>query len=447
MGNEAWAAVPHLTTALTGPLQEIEAHLLQNQAGIERWFRSQWLQTPAPFYCSVDLRNAGFKLAPVDTNLFPGGFNNLNPAFESLAVQAVQAALERICPSAGGVLVIPENHTRNTYYFENLATLIEILTLAGLRVRIGSLLPDLHEPRAIELPSGRRITLEPLIRENDKVTVAGFNPCFVLLNNDLSAGLPPILDQLDQPLVPPAALGWWKRLKSRHFAHYQQIAREFAELVSLDPWLINPVFRKCGKINFEKREGEECLANYVDEVLGEVRVKYREYGIDQEPFAIVKADAGTYGMAILTIKSADQVRSLNRKQRTKMAHLKEGQAVHDVMVQEGVYTFETWGAKNAVAEPVVYMIDRYVIGGFYRVHTDRRPDENLNSPGMHFEPLAFAETCAYPDPQQAPDANPNRFYAYGVIARLALLAAAREFREAAEAPDQPELKKASADKS
>ncbi|MCR4331314.1 MAG: glutamate--cysteine ligase, partial [Sulfuricaulis sp.] len=107
MGNDSRPAVPHLTTALTGPLQKIETHLLQNQAGIERWFRSQWLQTPAPFYCSVDLRNAGFKLAPVDTNLFPAGFNNLNPAFQSLAVQAVQAALERICPSAGGVLVIP----------------------------------------------------------------------------------------------------------------------------------------------------------------------------------------------------------------------------------------------------------------------------------------------------------------------------------------------------
>ncbi|MDP2705918.1 MAG: glutamate--cysteine ligase, partial [Burkholderiales bacterium] len=227
-----------------------------------------------------------------------------------------------------------------------------------------------------------------------------------------------------------------KRLKSRHFTHYQQIAREFAELVRLDPWLINPVFRKCGRINFEKREGEECLANYIDEVLAEVRVKYREYGIDQEPFAIVKADAGTYGMAIMTVKNASEVRALNRKQRNKMAHLKEGQSVQDVMVQEGVYTFETWGAAHAVAEPVVYMIDRYVIGGFYRVHTERRPDENLNAPGMHFEPLAFAETCTYPDPHQSPDANPNRFYAYGVIARLALLAAARESRDAAQALPQ-----------
>ena len=44
---------------------------------------------------------------------------------------------------------------------------------------------------------------------------------------------------------------------------------------------------------------------------------------------------------------------------------------------------------DAIAEPVVYMIDRYVVGGFYRVNTERGTDENLNAPGMHFEPLAF----------------------------------------------------------
>jgi glutamate--cysteine ligase len=31
-----------------------------------------------------------------------------------------------------------------------------------------------------------------------------------------------------------------------------------------------------------------------------------------------------------------------------------------------------------------------------------------------------------PEPAAAPDAEPNKFYAYGVVARLALLAAARE---------------------
>ena len=420
-------AVPHLTTALTGPLQEIESHLLENQAQIEQWFREQWLDTPAPFYTSVDLRNAGFKLAPVDTNLFPAGFNNLNPAFEPLCTQAIQSAAERICPTACKVMLVPESHTRNTFYLENLLTLQKMLVMAGFQVRIGSLIPDLIAPKKIDLPSGQSIILEPVVRKGNKVGVNGFEPCFVLLNNDLSGGQPPILESLEnQPVVPPMALGWATRQKSDHFAHYRRIAAEFGRLTNLDPWLIDPLFRKCGKINFQKREGEDCVVNNVNELIKEIQKKYDQYNIDQQPYVIVKADAGTYGMAIITAHSGEELRKLNRKQRNKMARTKEGQDVTDVLVQEGVYTFETWGDDQAVAEPVVYMIDHFVVGGFYRVHTGRDINENLNTPGMQFEPLAFEEPCTTPDPSKAPDANPNRFYAYGVIARLALLAAARE---------------------
>jgi len=98
-------------------------------------------------------------------------------------------------------------------------------------------------------------------------------------------------------------------------------------------------------------------------------------------------------------------------------------------MQEGVYTLESAG--TGVAEPVVYMINHHVVGGFYRVHSNRARHENLNAPGMYFEPLAFAESCIVPDPSKAPDAQPNRFYAYGVIARLAMVAAAREIQTVA----------------
>jgi Glutamate-cysteine ligase. len=133
------STVPNLTTAQTAPLLHFEKRLLERATDIETWFRGQWLKTPAPFYCSVDLRNAGFKLAPVDTNLFPAGFNNLNPAFEALCVQALQAAMERHCASAARVLLIPESHTRNLFYLENVATLRNLLVEAGYAVRIGSL--------------------------------------------------------------------------------------------------------------------------------------------------------------------------------------------------------------------------------------------------------------------------------------------------------------------
>ena len=46
---------------------------------------------------------------------------------------------------------------------------------------------------------------------------------------------------------------------------------------------------------------------------------------------------------------------------------------------------------------------------------------------MHFfEPLPFAKPCDDPLPHAAPGECQNRFYAYGVIARLSMLAAARE---------------------
>jgi glutamate--cysteine ligase len=96
--------IPHLTTALTGPLLALERRFLDSMPIIEHWLRTQWLEHASPFYASVDLRNSGFKLAPVDTNLFPGGFNNLNPDFLPLCVQAMQIAVEKICPEARGVL-------------------------------------------------------------------------------------------------------------------------------------------------------------------------------------------------------------------------------------------------------------------------------------------------------------------------------------------------------
>jgi glutamate--cysteine ligase len=427
MPTEALAAVPHLTTALDGPLQQLETQLLDQQLTIESWLRRQWTATRAPVYSSVDLRNAGFKLAPVDTNLFPAGFNNLNPSFLPLCIQAIQAAIESHCPTEANILLVPESHSRNLFYLESVATLVDILQQAGFRVRIGSLAPELTGPEEHTLPSGRTLVIEPPLRSGRRIGLADFDPCMVLLNNDLAGGRPEMLEDLEQPVLPPLGLGWSNRLKSRHFAHYQAVAAEFGELLGIDPWLVDPLSRNCGEIDFMKREGEECLAKNTDVLLQAIALKYAEYGIDRDPFVVIKADAGTYGMGIMTAHSTDDVRALNRKQRTRMAASKGGASVSRVILQEGVYSFETWN--GAVAEPVVYMIDRFVVGGFYRVHKARGVNENLNAPGMHFEPLAFADSCINPDRDQVPDACPNRFYAYGVIARLALLAAARELAE------------------
>jgi len=420
---------PHLTTAMIGPLHLLEKQLLAKQQEIEEWFESEWKKSPAPVYGSVDLRNAGFKLAPVDMNLFPAGFNNLNKEFLPLSVEAAKIAITNAVPHAKKILLVPESHTRNLYYWENIRGLLNILESAGFEIKIGSLLPDYSEPTELDLPSGQKILLQSLSRENTIVKVGDYIPDVVLLNNDLSDGIPEILQKLSLPVIPPAELGWSQRLKSEHFQYYAEISQEFSQLIDIDPWLIAPLFRHCGAIDFMQREGEECLSRNVEQLFTAIQEKYRQYNIASKPFIIVKADAGTYGMGVMTVRHVDEVKALNRKQRTSMSKTKSGQPVRRVIVQEGVYTFETWGAENSVAEPVVYMWGQRVVGGFYRVHKERSIDENLNAPGMHFEPLAFVKPCHQPKKDPERDDCQNRFYAYGVIARLSMLAAAREMLE------------------
>lgn len=418
--------VPHLVTALNGPINELEARILDSMPAIERWFRLEWMEHTPPFYTSVDIRNAGFKLAPVDTNLFPGGWNNLTPSMLPLAVQAAMAAIEKICPEAKNLLLIPERHTRNTFYLSNVARLRQIFTQAGLNVRLGSLDPDLKEPVAIELPDGEAITLEPLLRSKRRLGLKDFDPCTVLLNNDLSAGIPDVLRGLhEQYLLPPLHAGWAMRRKSRHFQAYEEVAKKFAKLLGMDAWLINPLYSRCGEVNFAEASGLDCVRANVDALLTKVRRKYKEYGIGEKPFVVVKADNGTYGMGIMTVRDVKELDELSRRTRNKMSVVKDGQAITEVLIQEGVPTFERMN--EAVAEPVVYMMDRYVVGGFYRVHAERGVDENLNAPGAHFVPLAFAESTQLPRPGVRPGASaPNRFYMYGVVARLAMLAASYE---------------------
>ncbi|MDG1108739.1 MAG: glutamate--cysteine ligase [Burkholderiaceae bacterium] len=418
--------VPHLVTALTGPINELEQRILESMPAIERWFRLEWMEHTPPIYTSVDLRNAGFKLAPVDTNLYPGGWNNLTTEMLPLAVQAAMAAIEKICPEAKNLLLIPENHTRNTFYLSNVVQLQRIFTQAGLNVRLGTLNPEITEPTEVALPDGESVLLEPLVRTKNRLGLKNFDPCTILVNNDLSAGTPEVLKHLnEQFLLPPLHAGWSIRRKSTHFEAYEEVAKRFAKMLGMDPWLINPLFERCGDVNFADGTGMDCLRTHTESLLNRIKRKYKDYGINEKPFVVVKADNGTYGMGIMTVRDVADLDALNRKARNKMNVIKDGQTVNDVIIQEGVLTHEHINA--TVAEPVVYMLDRYVVGGFYRVHADRGVDENLNAPGASFVPLAFEQGAQLPRPGAKPGASPpNRFYMYGVIARLAMLAASYE---------------------
>jgi glutamate--cysteine ligase len=413
--------VPHLITALTGPINELEQRILESMPAIERWFRLEWMEHTPPFYTSVDLRNAGFKLAPVDTDLFPHGFNHLTPEMTPLAVQAAMAAIEKICPEAKNLLLVPADCSAS-FYLGHLQRLVQVFTMAGLNVRLGSWDPALKTPRRMALPDGGELLLEPLLRTKRRLGLKDFDPCTILLNHDLAGGVPKLLEGLhEQYLLPPLHAGWALRRKSRHFQSYEEVAKKFAKLLGMDPWLITPMTGASGHVEAEDGRGFEALKGSVDALLTKLRRKHKEYGIGEKPFVVVKAEDGSGGVGIVTLRDAADLDDAGRRALLFAG----GHASRDVMVQEGVATHER--INDAVAEPVVCLIDRYVIGGYYRVHADRRPDENLSSPGAAFVPLAFAESHQLPRPGVKPGASaPNRFYMYGVIGRLAMLAAAYE---------------------
>ena len=138
-------------------------------------------------------------------------------------------------------------------------------------------------------------------------------------------------------------------------------------------------------------------------------------------FRSVKSDSGNRNMGIVTLRDARSVAELGQTLQSRTGVT----SPQDILVQEGVLTRER--IHDAVAEPVVYMMDRYVVGGFYRIHADRGVDEDLSAPGASFVPLAFEPSTHLPQPGVKPGASvPNRFYMYGVVARLAMLAASYE---------------------
>ena len=155
---------PHVMTANSGPLYPVEEVILNQVSAIETWFRSQWKKTPAPITSSVDLRHACFKLAPVDTNLFPAGFNNLNPDFMPMCIQAAQSVLANNFSGCLNLLLLPENHTRNQFYVSSLSVLRDIFSKAGFFVRIGSLDSEVTAPVELTGSKGESVLIEPIKR-------------------------------------------------------------------------------------------------------------------------------------------------------------------------------------------------------------------------------------------------------------------------------------------
>lgn len=385
------------------------------------WFRSHSRTLSFPIYSSFDIRDAGFKIGPVDANIFPAGFNNICVTDREASLEVTRVFLDsHYSPNTKKILLLTEEHTQNPYYWDNVAALKTILKGAGREVRLAI-------PRAMEKPlsimnaSGQTLTVYSATREGHVVNCDGFTPDLIISNNDFSQEYEEWARDLETPMNPPRELGWYRRRKDRFFRVYNQLVTEFGEVLGIDPWTLQVETEVFSDFKVDDESSRDQLAAQSARLYERIKVKYKDHGISREPFLFVKNNAGTYGLGVIQVRDPEEIRSWNYKARKKMKAAKGGREVNEVIIQEGIPT-TTLADGGTTAEPVIYMIGCQLAGGFLRAHPEKDVDESLNSPGAVFQRLCIADLVD--KLSDCPMEN-----VYGWIARLSFLSVAKEAQE------------------
>jgi glutamate--cysteine ligase len=394
---------------------------------LQEWKTEHERLAPPPFYCSIDLRDAGHKIVPVDSNLYPAGFNNICPEDQRSAPAVLRAHLDAIASQLKRepirkVLLLPESHTQNAFYIENLYYLSEIIRGAGIDVRVGWY-GDSTGELVLRSATDKEVHAFPLEIKDGLAQAGGFIPDAVLLNNDFSGGYPKRLDEVTQPILPSHALGWHSRKKTEHFRYYNELATEFARIVDIDPWAITIDTEEVGPVNFNEDQGIDEVADCAQAMLERIAKANAAHGVTEKPFLYVKNNSGTYGMGIMVVHDADELRHLNRRAKNKMSVGKNKHPIESVAVQEGIRT--TTLVQRLPAEPVIYLFGSHLIGGFLRTNSEKNEEENLNSQGMVFKKLCMSDLSSLGE-EDAPQKLPVLELVYGWIARISALATGRE---------------------
>jgi glutamate--cysteine ligase len=397
------------------------------QDAIHAWLNSLEGSNELPLYSSVDIRDAGFKIAVVDTNIFPAGFNNLCEHGLEDAVALMRAAILKRVAHCQDILLITEEHTRNVWYLENIRILQEIITKAGFNAKIATFMtvqPDFCNTAnyvELETATGQPVRIFCLKKLLAKFEAGAGNYDLIILNNDLTTGIPEILKNSKIPIYPSIQAGWHSRLKSHHFRLTQELMEEFARIVDLDPWFFSAYYDIVDNVDINNEIDRMRLFAAATELFAKISQKYQNENICEKPYIVLKSDSGTYGMGVMTIHSPQDILDLNRKEKNRLHVGKGSQIIDRYLLQEGVPTIHN--VDNQVSEICLYQIDNNFVGGFYRSHAQKGERDNLNSQGAEFKRMCphlkkYGEGCVHD--------HLTMFDIYRIIVRIAGIAAHRE---------------------
>lgn len=402
---------------------ELEEFICHNWDKVNAWIDEEQKKLPQPITSSVDVRESRTKFAPVDHNMYPAGFNNLCGKDLLQCSDRFREAFDLVKPNLKHVGLLPESHTKNKFYLDHLHKLKTTIELAETKVTIFSPDPQLFAEgngKVVELESHsghklvihKAMVMDGIFMPEDKSLKFDFD--FIVLNNDQSVPLAVEWNKLKTPVMPSPFVGWFKRQKINHFAHYRKVANRFADHFKINPDLIQAHFSSVENVDFNTKEGLDELASEVDKLITT---------LSPGTFVFVKASQGTYGMGISVVSSGDEIRNMNRKVRNKMDVGKNNLKFTSILIQEGVETIVKYD--DAPAEVTIYLVNGRSSGGFMRTNPLKDSQSNLNSQGMIYQKLCLSDIkqdCDYKIKEAV----------YSVIARLSTLAASYEMKELTE---------------
>lgn len=391
---------------------QLENFVVKNWDQINLYFDEKFADKPTPFYTSIDIRESKNKVAPVDNNIYPAGFNNLCALDLDASMKVIKKTIEKMKPGAQKICIIPESHTKNLFYLDHLAILGKTVRDAGFEVVFATPDQALFEQNAeLNLLSQSQydVCIKKLsVSAEQEILVDGVVQDLAILNNDQSTPLSLDWRALNTPVVPSPNIGWTVRQKTRHFTHYKMVADEFAKHFDIDPDLIQARFDHIEGVDFSSREGLEAIGESVDKMVSD---------LGEGTKVFVKASQGTYGMGISVVSSGEEIINMNKKVRNKMNVGKNSIKFTSVLVQEGVETILKYD--EMPAEVTIYLVDGKSIGGFMRANSERDSSSNLNSKGMVFRKFCISEIRQNHD-------HASKEALYTVLARLSTLASCYE---------------------
>ncbi len=394
---------------------DFEAFVTSHWSHINQFINRETEDLPIPLYSSVDIRESKFKFAPVDHNLYPAGFNNLCQLDLDASGKLFRQSFDNLKPNATHIAIIPEGHTKNTFYLDNLIFLGKTIADEGYQVSFVSLDEHLfsESQEALELASASNFNL--IVKkgkiEDGFLKTKNQSYDLAVLNNDQSSPFEVDWEKVQTPILPPPQLGWVNRKKINHFSYYQKVIEKFSKEFSINPNLLQAKFRKVNDVDFSSKKGLENLAKEVDKLLEELPEKTQIF---------IKASQGTYGMGISVVTSGEEILHMNRKTRNKMDVGKNKIKFTSLLIQEGVESIVQYD--GMAAEVAIYLVNGKATGGFVRANSDKGANANLNSKGMLFRKYCISEIRENND-AQAKEA------VYSIVARLATWASALEIEE------------------